>query len=154
MANFQSNARGKTASIVGNNEAWFDEAKHLIKLNDGKRKCGEIVKTCHDQPQGFQFTQKTQLNITDTDFDVTNIRKGFMTCHIRALLQIVGLSPVASCTDTDHLAKAFVGYKASVQAIDRLTMYWGTKQLDYNDQYIPEEGFCFASLRSSVNKRS
>jgi hypothetical protein len=27
-------------------------------------------------------------------------------------------------------------------------MYWGTKQLDYNDQYIPEEGFCFAALRS------
>ena len=151
MANFQSNAAAKNSTIVGNNEKFFDEWKTIIAMNDGKRKCGQYVSSCHDQPPGFDFTQKTRCDITESKFDITNIRKGFLTATISIDLQIAGLedgSDVSLWNDTDHLAKAFIGYKSSVQAIDRLSVWWNNLKLDYDDQYIPEEGFCFAALRS------
>ena len=148
MVNVQQNARAKNSVLVGNNEKFFDEWKQIIAVNDGKRRCGAYVVSCHDQPPGFEFSQKTIVDITNTKFDITNIRKGFMTARIESLLTISGLSPAASWADPDHLAKAFVGYKASVQAIDRLAMYCNGHDLRYNNTFIPEEGFCYASLRS------
>jgi hypothetical protein len=152
MANFQSNARAKNAVQVGNNEKFFDEWKHIISVNDGKRQCGQYVANCHDQQAPFAFSQKTQINITNKTFDITNIRKGFFTAKIRTKVQIMGLTAaMATATgDKDHLAKAFIGYKASVQSLDRMTIWHNGKELSYNNQYLPEEGFCFASLRSSL----
>jgi hypothetical protein len=146
--NSQANARAKNTTLAGNNEEYFDKWTHIIALNDGKRKCGSYVCNCHDQQASFEFSQKTQVDITNTSFDITNIRKGFMTARIEVLLQIAGLTASAQWVDSDRLAKAFIGYKASCQAIERLTIFWNGQKMDYDDQYVPEEGFCYASLRS------
>jgi hypothetical protein len=121
--NSQANARAKNSTLVGNNEQFFDEWKHIISVNDGKRACGCVVSSCHDEPPGFEFSQKTRVNITDPTFDVINLRKGFMTARFEAMAQIAGLSASTAWNDPDHLAKGFLGYKASCQAIDRLTVY-------------------------------
>jgi hypothetical protein len=146
--NSQANAKAKNATLVGNNEQYFDEWKHIIAKNDGKRKCGSYVVNCHDLQAGFEFSQKTRVDITDTSFDVTNVRKGLMTAKIRAMAQIAGLAPQADWSETDRLAKGFLGYKASCQAIDRLAIWRNDKKLVYDNNFVPEEGFCYASLRS------
>jgi hypothetical protein len=71
-----------------------------------------------------------------------------MTARIEASLQIAGLAAQATWTDTDRLTKAFLGYKASCQAIERMAIWCNGHKLDYDEQFAPEVGFCYASLRS------
>jgi hypothetical protein len=65
----QANAKAKNSALVGNNEQFFDEWKHIIVLNDGKRSCDCVVSACHDEPAGFEFSQKTRVSIPDPAFD-------------------------------------------------------------------------------------
>jgi hypothetical protein len=61
-------------------------------------------------------------------------------------MPLAGRARVANWTTTDHTAKSFIGWKASMQAIDRLTAPWNGATLGYDDQYAPEESPCSAFL--------
>jgi hypothetical protein len=151
MANVQANQRYNAVRTAGNNVEWFEKAKKIIAVNDGKRNQGQVVSYCHDQQAPFPFEDKTQVEITSASWDVTNIRKCFISCRATYDIQIAGLT-AAGFTDADHLGKLFIGYKASCQAVHRMALYYKGAATAYQNEYITQEGVAFANTRPFTAK--
>jgi hypothetical protein len=152
MVNAQFNHNLKNEAIAGNNEKFFDEWKEIMQLNDGKRNCDQTVKNSSDSQPPFQVNQKTNISITNTAWDVTNIRKGFITCRIRETVTIPELiTPQGQnpkFTDPDRILRSFIGYKASNQAVRQMTVFWNNMATKYTSRYTVEEGFAYSNLRA------
>jgi hypothetical protein len=148
----QHNSHAKNTVTCGNNEQFFDEWKTLIKLNDGKREARNIYKNSTDNNVPFAFGDKTNIHITESAFDVTNIRKGFVTVRIRETVTIPELITAQSGTpkfvDPDHILKLFIGYKASNQAVKKMTVFWNNIATKFTSDKMVEEGFAYSNLRS------
>jgi hypothetical protein len=147
MTNVQQNARYNGTKQAGNTVQFFDEMKHIIAVNDGKRESGTLVVNCHDQQAPFDFNEKTDINITSPNWDITNIRKGFLTARLRFEAYITGLTAGNTWNDTDTLAKVFVGYKAASQSVREMSIWHNNQQTNYHSKYLVQEGFTFGAFR-------
>jgi hypothetical protein len=148
--NIQTNQRWNAVREAGNTVEWFNRFKNIIACNDGKRECGMTVSYCHDQQAHFNFVEHTQIEIMTPTFDITNIRKGFMTARCEFQIQIAGLianNAGTAFTDANHLGKLFIGYKAAVQSVRRMQLYHKGRATNYLNEYIIQEGVAFANTR-------
>jgi hypothetical protein len=155
MANIAQNQRWNAVRQAGNTVEWFQKFKEIIPCNDGKREAGMTVAYCHDQQAAFNFMEHTQIEIMSPTFDVSNIRKGFITARCEFQVQIVGLianNAGTAFTDADHLGKLFIGYKAASQAVRRMQIYHKGRATSYLNEYIVQEGVAFANTRPFTAK--
>jgi hypothetical protein len=98
----------------------------MIEVNDGKRQCGSVGENAFSQAAPFRFDQKTDILITTANYDIINLRKGFLNAHLTFQVSIQKIEPSSAWgtwTDPDHLGKLFIGYKASCQACRELQLY-------------------------------
>jgi hypothetical protein len=130
---------------VGNSVEAFKEMGEIIAVNDGKRDPKLTTKQCERQPAPFAFSDKTDVDIVSAGFDVTNIRKGFLTGEIKFDVKFENL--IAATTDTDGLGTVFIGYRHSSQSIRRMSVWHNKVQTDHNNEYMRQEGVAFATTR-------
>jgi hypothetical protein len=110
------NARSKNDYRLGNTVEAFDKLSKIIQTNDGVRDCGTVVNNCYQHQAPFDIKDFTFINITTPTYDINNLKKSFITGTIRVPIQITGL--ISTFSDADHLAKLWIGFKASNQTFD------------------------------------
>ena len=68
---------------IGNTVESFMKMKHIVSKNDGKRKAGIVTKQCYAQSAPYSFTDKSDVDITSNSFDITSVRKGYLTAELK-----------------------------------------------------------------------
>jgi hypothetical protein len=143
----QTNARWGGVQQAGNIEKFYHKLKTIVSTNDGKRDPRNQVAFCHDPQAPFDFGTKTQIDVVNTTFNITNIRKSFITAEVHFMFRLTGLNPAIAVGDVDHVGKLFVGWKYSGQAVRRLQLYNRTQMLTYQQEHTVQEAVAFSVVR-------
>ena len=137
----------------GNIASYFQNLQNLVQVNDGTRSF--VLKTvdCHDQAAPFNDSQETRIAITHADHHISQITDGFLTFKVQLSLQLTGIDS-ARFTDSEHLAKIFVGWKSSNQILDQLQILCNNLSTDYQQNECCREGFAYSAIKPKSDKKT
>lgn len=136
----------------GNVANYFENLSQLVQTNDGTRSFVLRTVDCHDQAAPFTHTQETRIAITHSDHQISQITDGFLTFHVKLMLQLIGIDP--SFADKDHLCKLFVGFKSSNQILDQLQILCRNLSTGYQQNECCREGFAYSTLKPRNEKKT
>ena len=136
----------------GNVANYFEKLADLVQVNDGTRSFVLRTVDCHDQAAPFTHSQETRIAITHSDHQVSQITDGFLTFHVRLILQLIGIDP--NFQDKDHLCKLFVGFKSSNQILDQLQILCRNLSTGYQQNECCREGFAYSTLKPRNEKKT
>ena len=139
--------------IQGNVANYFDNLTRLVQSNDGTRSFTLRTVDCHDQAAPFTSSQETRIAITHSDHHVSQITDGFLTFHVRLMLQLTGID-AGNFADKDHLCKIFVGFKSSNQILDQLQITCRNLSTGYQQNECCREGFAYSTLKPRNEKKT
>jgi hypothetical protein len=131
--------------------------KNLISINDGNRKFTPRTVSCHDQQAPFRENEQTILGITHNDHHVSHISDGFVHMVLEVMIQVTGITTTgtpAAFTDTNHLCKAFVGFKSSNQIFRQMWIRSRNQGTGYEQSEMIREGFAMSHSMDYNTKKS
>ena len=143
--------RGKMSE--GNSVAYFENLRRIISVNDGKRKCGDVIVQVQNAQPPFNSGQKTTMLVADPTFDITNIDKSFAIVDVEVAIRAHGLQgSIDNTNDPNHLLKVFVGFKNSNEALRETNMTSNGRETCYKSNALAIEGFAYSNTKSSQEK--
>ena len=137
---------------AGNVADYFERLHSLIETNDGTRSFILRTVDSHDRPPPFDDSQETQLTITHSDHDISQISEGFITFDVELQLQLIGLDP--DFTDLQDLLQVFVGFKSSNQILDQLQIMSNNITTSYQNNECLREGFAYSTIKAYDQKKT
>ena len=137
----------------GNVANYFEKLADLVQVNDGTRSFTLRTVDCHDQAAPFNSSQETRIAITHSDHQISQITDGFLTFHVKLMLQLSGVD-AGNFSDKDHLCKLFVGFKSSNQILDQLQILCRNLSTGYQQNECCREGFAYSTLKPRNEKKT